>query len=60
MIYIMNTNFHNNNIFIGVFGYANKTPYRISTLKQTFKMHVDLLLISNSINFHYVLIKDVD
>ena len=41
-------------------GYENKETDRIYTLKQTFKKHVDLLLLSNSINFHYVLIKGFD
>ena len=43
-----------------MFGYDNKKLYHISTIKKTFKKHVDLLLLSNSISFHYVLTKDFD
>ena len=46
-----------NNIPIKILCYENKTPYHIYTLKQTFEKHVDLLLISNARNSHYVLIK---
>ena len=43
-----------------MFGYLDKTPYRIYTSKQTFEKHVDLSLLSNSQNSHYVLITDFD
>ena len=46
-----------NNISINVFGYEGETPYHIHTSKQTFGKHVNLLLLSNSKNSHYVLIK---
>ena len=47
-----------NNISINVFDYENETPYCIYTLKQTFEKYVDLLVLSNSKNSHYVLIKN--
>ena len=47
-----------NNIFINVFGPQDEIPYLIYTSKETFEKHVDLLLLSNSKNSHYVLIKD--
>ena len=34
---------------MSVFGYEDKTPYHIYTSKQTFEMHVDLLLLLNFI-----------
>ena len=46
------------NISIGVLDYEDKTPYRIYTSKQTFEKHIDLFLLWNFKNFHYVLIKD--
>ena len=46
-----------NNISINVFGYEYETPYRIYTSKQTFEKHDDVLLLSNSKNSHYALIK---
>ena len=48
------------NISINVFGYGDKTPCYIYTLKQTFAKHVDLLLLPDSKNSHYVLMKDFD
>ena len=47
-----------NNLSINVFGYQNKTSCHIYTLKQTFEKRPDLLLISNTNNTRYVLIKD--
>ena len=46
------------NISINVFGYGDKTPCYIYTLKQTFAKHVDLLLLPDSKNSHHVLMKD--
>ena len=42
-----------------VIGYEDETPYRIYTSKQTIytEKHVDLLLLSNYKNSHYILIK---
>ena len=37
-----------NNIFINVFHHKDETPYHIYTSKQTFEIHVDLLVLSNS------------
>ena len=48
------------NISINVSGYEDEIPCCIYTSKQTFKKHVDLLLLSNSKNSHCVLIKDVN
>ena len=39
------------NTSIIVFGYEDKTPYCIFTLKQTFEKYIDLLLLSNSKRF---------
>ena len=47
-----------NNISINVFGCEDEIPYCIYTSKQTFEKHLDLLLLSNSKNFHYVLIRN--
>ena len=47
-----------NNIRINVFGYENKQPYPIYISKETFKDEMNLLLITNDKNKHYVLIKD--
>ena len=47
-----------NNISINVLGYEDETPYPIYVSKQTFEKHVDLLVLSNSKNSQYVLIKD--
>ena len=47
-----------NNIRINVFGYENKQPYPIYISKEKFKDDMNLLLITNDKNKHYVLIKD--
>ena len=49
-----------NKISFSVFGFEDKTAYRIYTSKQTLEKHVDLLLLSNFKNPHYVLNKDFD
>ena len=46
-----------NNNSTSVFAYEDKTPYHIFTSKQIFENDVYLLLLSNSKNSHYVLIK---
>ena len=46
-----------NDIYINVFGCENTTQHCSCTSKQTFKKHVDLLLISNTKNLH-LFIKD--
>ena len=46
-----------NSISINVF-YEDEALYRTYTLTQVFEKFVDLLLLSNSRNPHYVLIKD--
>ena len=43
-----------------MFGYEDETPYRNYTSKQTFKKHVQLLLLSNYKDSHYALIKDLN
>ena len=48
-------------ISMNVFDYKNKKKqivYVLHTSKQTSKEHVELLLLSNTKNLHYVLIKD--
>ena len=47
-----------NNINISVFGYENKQPYPIYVSKEKFDDHMELLLITENENKHYVLIKD--
>ena len=47
-----------NNININVFGYENKQPYTIYVSKEKFDNHMELLLITENENNHYVLIKD--
>ena len=47
-----------NNISINVFVYEDKSRYLTFNSKQTFEKHVDLLLLSTSKKFHYILIKD--
>ena len=47
-----------NNIRINVFGYEEKQPYPIYVSKEKFKDHMELLLITENENKHYVLIKD--
>ena len=48
------------NMSLHAFDYEDETPYHIYPSMQIFKKHVDLLLLSNFKNFHYVLIKDFD
>ena len=38
--------------------YEDDKPYRVYASRQTFQKHIDLLLLSNSKNLHYDLIKD--
>ena len=45
---------------MNVFAYEDETPYCIYNFKKTFEKHIDLLLLSNFKNSHYVLIKDLD
>ena len=47
-----------NKININVFGYENKQPYPIYISKENFEDHIELLLITENENKHYVLIKD--
>ena len=47
-----------NNIRINVFGFEEKQPYPIYVSKEKFKDHMELLLITENENKHYVLIKD--
>ena len=47
-----------NEININVFGYENKQPYPIYTSKEKYEKHMELLLITENDNKHYVLIKD--
>ena len=47
-----------NEINIIVFGYENKQPYPIYTSKEKYEKHMELLLITEDENKHYVLIKD--
>ena len=47
-----------NEININVFGYENKQPYPIYTSKEKYEKHMELLLITEDKNKHYVLIKD--
>ena len=47
-----------NCISISVFGYKKKEKYPIYVSKNTFKRHVDLLLIGEEGKRYYVLIKD--
>ena len=42
---------------INVFGYEDETTYCNYTLKQSFEINVDLLLLSISENSHFVLIR---
>lgn len=46
------------NININVFGYENKLRYPIYVSKERFNDHLNLLLITNESNQHWVLIKD--
>ena len=47
-----------NEININVFGYENKQPYPICVSKEKHENHMNLLLITEKENKHYVLIKD--
>ena len=47
-----------NEININVFGYENKQPYPIHVSKEKYDRHMNLLLITEDENKHYVLIKD--
>ena len=47
-----------NEININVFGYENKQPYPIYISKEKYEKHLELLLITEDKNKHYVLIKD--
>ena len=47
-----------NNININVFGYENRQPHPIYVSKETFDDHMNLLLIKEGENKHYVSIKD--
>ena len=47
-----------NEININVFGYENKQPYPIHLSKEKHDKHMNLLLITEDENKHYVLIKD--
>ena len=46
------------NISLNLSYYEDDKPYRVYTSRQTFRKHIDLLLLSNSKNLHYDLIKD--
>ena len=47
-----------NSININVFGYENKEPYPIYVSKEKYEDHMELLLVTDNENKHYVLIKD--
>ena len=47
-----------NEIIINVFGYENKQPYPIYVSKEKYDIQMNLLLITENDNKHYVLIKD--
>ena len=47
-----------NEININVFGYENKQPYPIYISKEKYEKHMELLLITEDENKHYVFIKD--
>lgn len=47
-----------NQISINVFGYEDKQPFPIYVSKEKFKDQMNLLLITENENKHYVLIKD--
>ena len=47
-----------NNICINLFGYEEKQPFPIFISKEKFTDHMELLLITEGENKHYVLIKD--
>ena len=47
-----------NNICINLFGYEEKQPFPIYISKEKYQDHMELLLITEGKNKHYVLIKD--
>ena len=47
-----------NNIFVNVFGYENKLVFPVYSSDQNFKSSIDLLLLINDDQSHYVYIKD--
>ena len=47
-----------NEININVFGYENKQPYPIHVSKEKYEKHMELLLITEDKNKHYVLIEN--
>ena len=47
-----------NNICINLFGYEEKQKYPIYISKENYQDHMELLLITNGKNTHYILIKD--
>ena len=47
-----------NEININVFGYEKKQPYPIYISKEKYNKHIELLLITENENKHYVLIKN--
>ena len=47
-----------NEININVFGYENKQPYPIHVSKEKYEKHMELLLITENENKHYVLIEN--
>ncbi|XP_068728071.1 uncharacterized protein [Montipora capricornis] len=49
-----------NEININVFGYEDKQPYPIYVSKEKYEDHLNMLLITENENKHYVLIKDFD
>ena len=49
-----------NNICINVFGYENRLPFPIYISNQKFENSMDLLLVINENESHYVYIKDFD
>ena len=46
------------NISLNLSYYEYDKPYRVYASRQNFQKHIDLLLLSNSKNLHYDLIKD--
>ena len=49
-----------NNVFITVFAYQNKLVFPTCVSYQYFKDSMDLLMLKNDNNSHYVYIKDFD
>ena len=47
-----------NSINVNVFGYEDKQPFPIYVSKEKYSDHIELLLITEGLNKHYVLIKD--